>query len=174
MVYTYSGIRGSTRPSRLPFSMGRRWWRCVLQGKCSSTLTCHQHCGASLWGGICFSQVGKSRAYSIQEVSFFLLFQNDLIFFFMCNTTSSGDTNHVKFHLHLPWIQLSLYHHEKGQTPPVWEPKSCHKAALEYFYLPRWGGTGRRWIPNFLGQTGAVHTTALLLCQLPLQHSRTP
>lgn len=91
----------------------------------------------------------------------------------MCNTTSFGDTNHVQFHLHLPWIQLSLYHHGKGQSPPGWEPKGCQKAALKYFHSPLWA-LGGRWIPDFLGQTGAVHTTAFLLCQIPLHHSRIP
>lgn len=63
----------------------------------------------------------------------------------MCNTTAFGDRNHVKFHLHLPWIQLShlpLYHHEKGQTSPRWEPKGCHKAALKYFCSPLWALRG--------------------------------
>lgn len=57
----------------------------------------------------------------------------------MCNTTPFGDRNRVKFHLRLPWIQLSLlplYHHEKGHTSPSWEPKGCHKAALKYFCSP--------------------------------------
>lgn len=46
----------------------------------------------------------------------------------MCNKASSGDTNHVKFHLHLPWIQLSLSHHEKGQRdrfPQAGNPRAA-------------------------------------------------
>lgn len=62
----------------------------------------------------------------------------------MCNTTSFGDTNHVKFHLHLPWIRLSLYPHGKGQTPPGWEPKGCRKLLWNISVHPsgHWEGRG--------------------------------
>lgn len=160
--------------------MRKSWWACVLQGK----MLLHTDLSSRLWwlfvGRDLFFPgllLGKSRVYLIQEVSHFYCYKVTLKKRFSCVIqlllVTEIMSNSICISLESSWAIFLFITMKRDRLPHVGNPRAAIKLLWNISVHPC-GHSERRWIPNILGQAGAVHTTALLLCQIPLQHSRGP